>query len=183
MHFTCRQMATQNGVKSSASSDKTSELSNWSLHPKDPLIRIIERHFFWVHTAVKTQAPCVTNYMHQGAWRFICSILRGCRTLRSLCVPHMHIISLPESCKEHFDPAAPHWSHVLFLRQDFQTESSRSTFTFCNLGQQMVRGEREIKSLDTYLQAFFDRMLVLQLDFKLDAAAILRFKENYASKK
>lgn len=95
----------------------------------------------------------------------------------------MHIISLPESCKEHFDPAAPHWSHVLFLIQDFQTESSRSTSTFCNLGQQMVRGEREIESLDTYLQAFFDRMLVLQLDFKLDAAAILRFKENYASKK
>lgn len=121
MHFTCRQMATQNGVKSSASSDKTSELSNWSLHPKDPLIRIIERHFFWVHTAVETQAPCVINYMHQGAWRFICSILRGCRNLRSLCVPHIHIISLPESCKEHFDPAAPHWSHVLFLRQDFQT--------------------------------------------------------------
>lgn len=54
--------------------------------------------------------------------------------------------------------------------------------TFCNLGQQMVRGKREIKSLDLYLQAFFDPILVFQHDFKLEAVAILRFKENYTSK-
>lgn len=122
MHFTCRQMATQNGVKSSACADKTLGLSNWSLHPKDPQIRIIEGHFLWVHRDVKTQTHCVTNYMHQGAWRFFCRILRGCRTVVSLCVPHIYIISLPESCKEHVDPAAPHWSHVLFLRQAFQAD-------------------------------------------------------------
>lgn len=98
----------------------------------------------------------------------------------SLCVSHIYIISLPESCKEQLDPAAPHCSHVLFLRQAFQ--SSRSAFTFCNLGQQMVRGETEIKSLDIYLQAFFDRILVFQLDFELDAVAILRFKENNPAK-
>lgn len=46
----------------------------------------------------------------------------------------------------------------------------------------MVRGETESKSLDVYLQAFFDRILVFQLDFKLDAVAILRFKENNAAK-
>lgn len=46
----------------------------------------------------------------------------------------------------------------------------------------MVRGETESKSLDIYLQAFFDSFLVFQLDFKLDAVAILRFKENSAAK-
>lgn len=46
----------------------------------------------------------------------------------------------------------------------------------------MVRGETEIKTLDIYLQAFFDSFLVFQLDFKLDAVAILRFKENMLQK-
>lgn len=46
----------------------------------------------------------------------------------------------------------------------------------------MVRGETESKSLDIYLQAFFDSFLVFQLDFKLDAVAILRFKENMLQK-
>lgn len=46
----------------------------------------------------------------------------------------------------------------------------------------MVRGETESKSLDMYLQAFFDSFLVFQLDFKLDAVAILRFKENMLQK-
>lgn len=53
-------------------------------------IRIAERHFLWVHSDVKTQTHCVTNYMHQGAWRFFCRILRGCRTVVSLCVPHIY---------------------------------------------------------------------------------------------
>ena len=46
----------------------------------------------------------------------------------------------------------------------------------------MVRGETENQSLDIYLQAFFGHILVFQLDFKLDAVAILRFKENNAEK-
>lgn len=46
----------------------------------------------------------------------------------------------------------------------------------------MVRGETEIKTLDIYLQAFFDSFLVFQLDFKLDAVPILRFKENMLQK-
>jgi len=46
----------------------------------------------------------------------------------------------------------------------------------------MVRGETEGKSLDIYLQAFFDCILVFQLDFKLDVVAILGFKENNAEK-
>lgn len=100
----------------------------------------------------------------------------------SLCVSHIYIISLPEPCKEQLDPAAPHGSLVLFLRWAFQTKSSRSAFAFCNLGQQIVRGETEGKFLGMYLQAFFDHILVFQLDSELAAVAILRFKENNAAK-
>lgn len=47
----------------------------------------------------------------------------------------------------------------------------------------MVRGETESKSLDMFLQVFFDRILVFQLDFKLEVVAILRLKKNNLEKK
>jgi len=47
----------------------------------------------------------------------------------------------------------------------------------------MVRGKRESKSPDLFLQDLLDHILVFQLDFKLDAEAILRFKERNTVKK
>lgn len=47
----------------------------------------------------------------------------------------------------------------------------------------MVRGKRESKSPDLFLQALLDHILVFQVDFKLDAVAILRFKERNTVKK